>query len=217
MLVRLLIGGVTLAAAGYAVKEYCEEEGCPWDLLENDSFSNSNDELVATQEKVNYTKSAEFHKRKKKLYKSSMREYKEFLNLYSIENDTVEKNAKIVKQKFVDEVVDELVESYMDKIIKNMEILSYSLSIGIKYITSQTEQPTDEDLAQLQAYTKSISNLANVVFFIDRFSGESLIRVTHYNAVNRIKINKEQILSTLVEAMSLSVEKGNLYVDLSVV
>jgi hypothetical protein len=31
MLVRLLIGGVTLAAAGYAAKEYCEENGCPWD------------------------------------------------------------------------------------------------------------------------------------------------------------------------------------------
>ena len=27
----LVLGGITLAAVGYGVKEYCESEGCPWD------------------------------------------------------------------------------------------------------------------------------------------------------------------------------------------
>ena len=27
----LVLGGIALAAVGYGVKEFCEEEGCPWD------------------------------------------------------------------------------------------------------------------------------------------------------------------------------------------
>ena len=27
----LVLGGIALAAVGYGLKEYCEEEGCPWD------------------------------------------------------------------------------------------------------------------------------------------------------------------------------------------
>lgn len=30
-MIPLIIGGVTLAVVGYAVKEYCNDEGCPWD------------------------------------------------------------------------------------------------------------------------------------------------------------------------------------------
>jgi len=30
-MLRLVIGGIAAATVGYALKEYCEEEGCPWD------------------------------------------------------------------------------------------------------------------------------------------------------------------------------------------
>jgi len=30
----LVLGGIAIAAVGYGLKEYCEEEGCPWDESE---------------------------------------------------------------------------------------------------------------------------------------------------------------------------------------
>ena len=30
-MIPLVLGGIALAVVGYGVKEYCEEEGCPWD------------------------------------------------------------------------------------------------------------------------------------------------------------------------------------------
>jgi len=34
-----IIGGVTIAAVGYVVKEYCDEQGCPWDTHTSSSHS----------------------------------------------------------------------------------------------------------------------------------------------------------------------------------
>jgi len=39
MMVRLLLGSIALGAVGYGIKEYCDQEGCPWDDISSDDCS----------------------------------------------------------------------------------------------------------------------------------------------------------------------------------
>jgi len=38
----IVLGGIAIAAAGYALKEYCDAEGCPWDESEPSKEENEN-------------------------------------------------------------------------------------------------------------------------------------------------------------------------------
>ncbi|QOY52498.1 hypothetical protein [Candidatus Sulfurimonas baltica] len=93
-MIPLIIGEVTLAVVSYAIKEICDEEGCPWDN-ESSTFEKADSGTVK-----NSIKSKEFHKFKKNIYKTSMREYQEFLQKHNIENNDITTDLKLEKQKF---------------------------------------------------------------------------------------------------------------------
>lgn len=212
MLVRLILGGVTLAAAGFAAKEYCEENGCPWES-ESASSSSSYEE---DDETVSYKNSLAFHKQKKELYKTAMKAYSKFLTQYNIQDDTIQTDAKLLKQKFADKIIDDEIDSYIDKITGTLEILSHNLTLGIKLVKINGGEKVDEEsLSQLQAYAKSIYALAHIPFFLDEYSGEVLTKLKEYDAFDDALLNKEGLLSVLVDAMSLAVQKESIHVDLS--
>ncbi len=215
MLVRLLIGGVTLAAAGYAAKEYCEENGCPWDdtITPSPSYEHEKEQ----EEKVSYEKATNFHKRKKALYKTSMKTYREFLEKHDIKDDTLQTDTKLLKQKFPDTIIDDEISSYMEKIINTLETLSYNLALHIKFVGFKESKEIDKESLQLiQTYAKNIYALAHVAFFIDPLSDEAITKIKMSDTFYyRKKLNKEGLLSTLVEAMSLSIKKESIHVDLS--
>lgn len=214
MLVRLLIGGVTLAAAGYAAKEYCEENGCPWDdtITPSPSYEHEKE----PEEKVSYEKATNFHKRKKALYKTSMKTYREFLEKHDIKDDTLQTDTKLLKQKFPDSIIDDEISPYMEKIINTLETLSYNLALHIKFVGFKENKEIDEESLQLiQTYAKNIYALAHVAFFMDPFSDETITKFKMPDTYYRKKLNKEGLLSTLVDAMSLSVKKESIHVDLS--
>ena len=117
-MLRLLFGSVTLAAAGYAVKEYCDTYGCPWD----DAIESYDENSTQTEEKNKSFKQAkEFHKQKKVLYKKAMVAYQEFLQNLDVEDAGFDHNAKIKKQKFPDDVLDSEVQQYIKKSTKEMK------------------------------------------------------------------------------------------------
>ena len=216
MLVRLLIGGVTLAAAGYAAKEYCEQEGCPWDSsIPLSSYKEDDD--AETKEKVSYKKSLAFHKQKKAFYKTSMQVYSTFLQEHGLKDETTQTDSKLLKQKFSDTIIDDEISSYMEKITSTLKVLSQNLALSVKMLSVHDEETVDEErILRLQAYAKSIYALAHAPFFLDAFSGKVIRKLKGYDdAFYRERLNKEGLLSTLVEAMSLSVNKEHVYVDLS--
>ncbi len=196
MLVRLLIGGVTLAAAGYVAKEYCEENGCPWDET-TISYRNEDDDLKEKKPQ-SFKKAKQFHKQKKALYKDIMEEYKKFLSKYSLEDDTLNPETKIAKQKFTDENVDEEVKSLMDKVLKNMEILNHNLSIGMQYFRFvKVKEEQEKAVADIQIYAKALYDLAHVELFKDGYFGQ--------------QFQKDLVLEKLVEAMALCMQKDICY------
>ena len=209
MLVRLLIGGVTLAAAGYAAKEYCEENGCPWDDTITPSPSYEH-------EKVSHTKALDFHKCKKALYKTSMKTYREFLEKHNIKDDTLQTDTKLLKQKFPDTIIDEEINSYMEKILNTLETLSYNLALHIKFVAlDENSKVNEKSLKLIQNYAKNIYALAHAAFFIDTPSGDVITKFTMSDSFYSDKLNKGGLLTVLVDAMSLSVKKESIHVDLS--
>lgn len=213
MLVRLLLGTVTMAAAGYAVKGYCEDEGCPWESKKRSSESDYSDkEEKEPQEELSYKKAIEFHKTKKGFYKSSMKSYQKFLDKYSLIDEEINTDSKLVKQKFSDDMIDEDIESYMKQINDILDILSYNLSLGMKVSALGKDEPTQESITQLRGYAKSIYTLSHISFFVVGWTNK-IIQITNKNVATQF--NKENILEALVTAMSLSMQKESIHVDLS--
>ena len=211
MLVRLLIGGVTLAAAGYAVKEYCEQEGCPWDDTITDLPRYEHEK--ETEANVSYKKALDFHKRKKALYKTSMKIYHEFLEKHDIQDDTLRTDTKLLKQKFPDTIIDDEINSYMEKIQTTLEILSYNLALNIKFVGIDDNKRVDEmSLELIQAYAKYIYALAHAPFFL--YDGEVITKFKMSDSFYRKRLNKEELLFRLVEAMSLSMKKESITLDM---
>ncbi len=194
-MIPLIIGGVTLAAVGYAVKEYCEEEGCPWDTSDNIFASTQNSDTDADTNK-NSDEAKKFHKLKKEICKSSMQKYKEFLETYKLTNSDIDFESKPTKQKFSDDDIDDELLGYIAQISDTLEILSHNLSLEIS--KAQHSQKIDESKEQIDSYAQSISALAN----LELFQGH--------------RINKLEILSTLVKAMGLTTQKNSLHVELDV-
>lgn len=198
-MLRLILGTVTLAAAGYAVKEYCETERCPWELWESEEDSKE-PMYQDTLKESSYEIAKQFYKQKKVLYKSAMSEYETFLQTHSLEIDSVEFDQKLQKQKFEDEIVTDEVQSYMDKILLNMEILSANLTVVIKTFNSN-ELPVADAQTKIKTYIKAIYDLAHLQLFSDSFT--------------RHEVQKNEILETLVGVMDLSIKKEVIHVDLN--
>ena len=195
-MIPLIIGGVTLAVVGYAIKEICEEEGCPWDN-ESSAFEKA-EEQTASETVKSSKKSKEFHKFKKNIYKTSMREYKEFLQKYNIENNDIATDLKLQKQKFSDEQITDELESYISQISNTLEILSHNLSLGIRMV--QNEKSLEDDVVKkLNSYVDSIYQLSHLELF-DKWQ----------------RVNQVEILSLLVKAMGQATQKDTIHVDLDV-
>ncbi len=195
-MLRLVIGGVTLAAAAFAVKEYCEEEGCPWDEEYSSSSTTTRDTTKDTKEML-ITKSKEFHKTKKELYKPVMKAYNEYLVKYEIDEESAEVDTKLKREKFADESIDTQAQEYIDKILNTLDILTYNLSLGLRIIVGD-DKPDDATVEKLDKYAKSIYNLSHLQLF----------NTNH-------ELNQTEILSCLVDAMSLATQRESIHVDLS--
>ena len=195
MIGRLILGTVTLAAAGYALKEYCETNGCPW---EEDTRYDEEEKPAQSKNETSqsFKQAKQFHKRKKALYKEAMTHYREFLDKHSIEDDTLDLDAKMIKQKFPDELVDDEVASYLEKIVKTLEILTYNLKLAIESYDNK-----EDELSKIQNYAKAIYDLAHTQLFSQSIYGQSF--------------QKDVILETLVGVMELAVRKDAVFVDLS--
>ena len=193
MIGRLIIGAVTLAATGYAVKEYCETNGCPWD--DDAPYEDEKPTQKKSETKQSFKQAKQFHKRKKTLYKEVMTQYGEFLKTNSIEDDTIDPDAKMIKQKFPDELVNDEVASYLDKIVNTMEILTHNLQLAIK-----SYEGKEEDLRKIKNYAKAIYDLAHTQLFAQSIYGQSF--------------QKDVVLETLVGVMELAVRRDVVFVDL---
>ncbi len=191
-MIPLIIGGVTLAVVGYAIKEVCEEEGCPWDnKIPTPERDNTETVEISKQSK-------EFHKFKKTIYKSSMQEYQSFLEKHNVENNDITTDAKLEKQKFSDEQITDELESYINQISNTLEILSHNLSLGIRM--AQNEKSLEDDVVEkLNSYANNIYTLSHLKLF-DQWQS----------------INQVEILSVLVKAMGQATQKDTIHVDLDV-
>lgn len=197
-MIPFIIGGVTLAAVGYVIKEYCEEEGCPWD---EPSYSNSaSEEDISTasndESNISFKKSKEFHKFKKEIYKTSMKEYQEFLQKHQLQNSTISTEAKLEKYKFDDELITDEIASYITQISETLDILSHNLSLGIR-LTQNQQIIEAADVTKLNNYTNSIYTLAH----LELFDADQ-------------NLNKVEILSALVQAMGSTTQKDMINVSL---
>jgi len=191
-MLRLIIGSVTLAAAGYALKEFCEMEGCPWD--EQRASSSSTD--TTTKKQTTYTYAKKFHKKKKTAYKNGMQAYAMFLEQYKVEDKEIQTDLKLRKQKFPDESVNEEVKTALEKITHMTEVLSYNIQLHCQLLKQQTELKK-EDKELMQQYAHSLYALAHLNIF------------TLYDT-----FNKSEFLEVMYDAMSLCVGKDSFYVDL---
>jgi len=199
----IIIGTVAITAAGYALKEFCEEEGCPWDTHSASTSSETSNQ--ESKEETDFTKSLAFHKKRKKLYKNSMKEYQEFLNRYEITQDAFSTTQKLEKQKYNDLLIDEEWKSLMLQVEQTLDTLFYNLSLGIKLIKVDDAKKSqdEESLKHLQNYALHIHRLSHINFINDIFP---------YGGCS---LNKTAILLALVEAMSLMTKKDTIHVDLS--
>ena len=188
-----IIGGVTLAAAAYALKEYCEEEGCPWD--DNTSSSSSRDDEDVSVKNGAVAKS--FYKYKKQIYKTSMKEYQAYLEKYELSDAIVSTNVKLQKEKFTDDELDGDAEMYIEQISTTLEILSHNMRLAIDEANAE-ETLEDTTKEKIRKYAESIYALAHVQLF-------GLF----------LTVNKTEILEALVKGMALTTQKQVLHVDLA--
>ena len=209
-----IIGGVTLAAVGYAIKEICEEEGCPWEdstSSEKNRDKERNTNTVKDFSWGNYTSSGnnnqelktskiakEFHKVKKSIYKISMQGYHDFLVKHNIDNRNIPTNSKLEKQKLSDELINDELKLYLKQITTILESLSQNLLLGIKVL--QNNKNLEEDVVErIHEYTQSIYNLSHLKL-LDEWQN----------------VNKVEISSTLIKAMEQVENQGTAQIDLDV-
>jgi hypothetical protein len=191
-MLRLIIGAATLAAAGYAAKEYCETEVCPWDDI---SYTPSTSEKSVKKPK-NGKIAKEFHKHKKEHYQKGMQHYQSFLEKHDLQDRYVKTDVKLSKQKFPDDYVSEDAKLAIERISHMIEILSYNIEFNSKLLNERTEIDK-EDQELMSKYAQNLFALAHLEIFI----GLKLL-------------NKNGIAQAMYEAMSLSVQKDTIHVNL---
>ena len=203
-----IIGGVTLAAVGYGIKECIKNDDCvstTKDKLSDgalalyDSIDKIEEKLkvgiyelepTSTEKETLQTKETihklakEFYKSKKKIYKNTLKQYKDFTEKPSIDLDT-----KLQKEIFEDSLVTSEVESYIKQILNTLDVISANLDINIRFHNTQVEK--------IDYYIKSIYELSHLKIF-DKSKN----------------INKIEILSTLVQSMESALHKDGIQLDL---
>ena len=197
-MLRLIIGGVTLAAVGYAIKEYCEEEGCPWDkpsytknTTEEEMNNVSNDETIDS-----FKKSEDFYKFKKSIYEESMTQYEEFLQKHLLQNSEISTEIKLEEEKLSEELITHEVASYIAQISNTLDILVHNLSLETTLLENKQVIEAN-DATELNSYANNIYALSHLKLF-DAYEN----------------LNKVEILSSLVQAMGLTIQKNTIPVNL---
>jgi len=216
-----IIGGVTLAAVGYGIKECIKDEDCTTTLQDKVSdgalalydgidkleeklgvgiydiqtTSTQTDDTTSQIEPL-YKLSKDFYKSKKEIYKTSMQKYVEFLSSNSLQSD-ISTDIKLQKEKFCDDVVSDEVKEYMQQITTILETTDYNLNFRLK----QQKDKTTIDENDKQNIYKDAKNIYE------------LCHLKLYD--NDSEVNKVEILSQLVKAMTPTVSKTKYYLDLS--
>ena len=158
-MIPLIIGGTIVSMIGYAIKEVCEEEGCPWDTT-----TQSNSISKEAKKFINSDEAKEFHQFKKKIYKTSMQAYQDFCKQYDIENDFTLSYMKPEKQKFSDEQITDELELCIEKITDTLEFLSEKLLSDVENLKNKKEIE-DNEIDKLKNYTLSIYDLLQLELF----------------------------------------------------
>lgn len=195
-MLRLIIGGVTLAAIGYAIKEYCEEEGCPWDKPSHTNTKNTTEDETNNVSNDDSKKLKEFYEFKKDIYEESMTRYQEFLQKHQLQNSEISTEIELEEEKLIDELITHEVASYIAQISNTLDILVYNLSLGIRLLENK-QVIEASNVAELNNYANNIYVLSHLKLFD-----------AHEN------LNKVEILSSLVQAMGLTIQKNTIHVNL---
>lgn len=188
-MLRLIMGSVTLAAVGYALKEHCAAEGCPWDEKPTSS-------TVDTKKQKNGKIAKEFHKNKKIAYNKGMKAYQTFIEQHKLKDTNIETDVKLKKQKFPDVYVTEEVQSALDRISNMIKILSYNIELNTNLLKDKSEI-SKEVQDEMYKYAQSLFTLSNLKIFI----GIKLL-------------NKNDILQAMYDATALSVQNNTIHVNL---
>jgi hypothetical protein len=187
----LIIGSVTIAAVGYAVKEYCEDEGCPWDESVCSSSTPTTIPIV-----LNTTKAKEFYKLKKSFYKPTLKKYATFIEKHQLKNPSIDITQKLQKKKFDDAVVTEELNGFMKQIGSTLEILAYNIDLKIRLL-EKSEKIEESELEKLNQDLDNLYNLSHLKLF-----------------KSNQQIDKIEILSTLVKSMTTSMQKDSIPLEL---
>lgn len=186
----LIIGSVTLAAVGYAVKEYCEDKDyLPW----NESVSST---VTPTPVAHNTTKSKEFYNLKKSFYQPTLKKYATFIEKHQLENPTIDITQKLQKEKFDDAVVTEELNGFIKQISSILKILTYNIDLKICLLEKQ-EEKQESELTELNQDLTNLYNLSHLKLF------------TSYQ-----QIDKVEILSALVKSMVTMTQKNSIPLEL---
>jgi len=115
-MIPLVLGGIALAVVGYGLKEYCEEEECPWDEKTNTNFKTKSDDVKLRFEN--------FHKTKVNLYKDLFIENLQLL--------VQVKNMKSIKLKYITATFPKELHETIDDNVADMLTASEEILLYIK-------------------------------------------------------------------------------------
>lgn len=150
MLEKIIIGGVTLAAIAYAVEEVCEEQECPWDMLDTPYKDGK--------------KSKKFHKFKKGLYKKFHQEYRDFIKNHHLTSVLLLDNKKLQREHFKDEEANEIIIAYIQQISETLTTLTSQMAVKMQELQEQ-ESIKEKDISNLERYAQTIETLTHIKLF----------------------------------------------------
>ncbi|MCX6075657.1 MAG: hypothetical protein NTW78_02075 [Campylobacterales bacterium] len=139
MLGRLLIGGITLAAVGYGLKKYCDEEGC----FEEKEQRLITDLLGEESEKKN--KLTELHQLKISVYSDVFSEFNSLFSEINNIEQRIEKYGKIAFKKEVsqDDSPSAEILTRADEFITALRNAKILFEINIEDLQKIVTQSTD--------------------------------------------------------------------------
>ena len=171
----LVLGGIALAAVGYGVKEYCEENGCPWD-----------DEVSYTPPKPsNFF--ADLHREKITLHEEALPKLRALLLRVDNTDEKLilDDAVSLDEEKLENEALKEDVKLYAD-IYKNV----LSDASGVLNAYADEIEILLEISTKYENYNKSQKNLVKKVY--------KLINVTQVLLAHRLVDDKSEIITETV-------------------
>ena len=182
-MIPLVLGGIALAAVGYGLKEYCEEEGCPWDNEVRTRPSRS-EAPVNTFE--------ELHKDKVALYEDRLLGLRvQLLNIENVDKKLAFKNTvNIVDEKLSETVIE-------DDVMVYAELFTDTLNKSSRLLESASEKIDDlvDNNTKYETYSKAEKKLVKKAYKIVNVSQKLLGLVLLDNEV--LKLETVPVLKAL--------------------